>query len=273
MHNVSPSIYQRIILLSLFSFFLVGTAMTLIILLLHYPLNQARPVRVTPQGINLPGDQECAARVHRVSREPREDNRTANQRVPAPQQLAHLAPWNESSGVDPKADMLRKRITGNFTGTTDEILQWVACKWGVDSDIVRAQAVVESTWHQSQLGDYTSDRSLCPPNIWDGKGCYQSYGLLQIKYFYNQSAWPMSRDDTAFNADYTYGVLRTCLEGWTTYLKTRTPLPGYSPYHAGDIWGCLGRWFSGSWYDQGAVDYIQKIKTALDERRWLQAGF
>jgi hypothetical protein len=83
----------------------------------------------------------------------------------------------------------------------------------------------------------------------------------------------MSRDDTAFNVEYVLGVIRTCFEGWTTYLNNRTPLPGYARYHAGDIWGCLGRWYSGSWYDQGAVNYIQKVKTALAQKAWLEAGF
>jgi hypothetical protein len=60
---------------------------------------------------------------------------------------------------------------------------------------------------------------------------------------------------------------------WTTYLNNRTPLPGYARYHAGDIWGCLGRWYSGGWYDQGAVKDIQKVKTALAQKAWLEAGF
>lgn len=238
------------------------------------PTTSATTLTITsPSGVIIPSDQECTARVKRSGQEPRTDNIAANHRVPTQQQIAQLAPWNESIGVDPKADVLRKAITGNFTGTTDEILQWVACKWSIDPDIVRAQAIVESNWHQNQLGDYTSKRSACPPGIWDGKGCYQSYGILQIKYIYHQSEWPMSRDDTAFSAEFTYGDIRTCLEGWTTYLKPRIPLPGYPRYHAGDIWGCLGRWFSGTWYNQGAVNYIQKVKTALANKSWLQWGF
>jgi hypothetical protein len=226
-----------------------------------------------PPGAALPSEQQCAARVHGTSWEPRSDNTAANHRVPTQEQLALLTPWNESIGVDPKANNLLLQISGNFTGTTDEILQWAACKWGIDENIVRAETVVESNWHQNFQGDYTTDKSYCPPGTWDGKGCYQSYGLLQLKYFYFQSTWPMSRTDTAFNVEYVLGVIRTCFEGWTTYLNERTPLPGYSRYHAGDIWGCLGRWYSGGWYDQGAVDYIQKVKAALVEKPWLQAGF
>ena len=83
----------------------------------------------------------------------------------------------------------------------------------------------------------------------------------------------MSRDDTAFNVEYVLGVIRTCYEGWTTYLNDRVPLPGYSTYHAGDIGGCLGRWYSGGWYDQGAIDYIQKVQAAYKAQDWLKPGF
>lgn len=226
-----------------------------------------------PPATALPGEKECAARVHRSSWEPRPDNTSANHSVPGAQQIAQLAPWGPAIGVDAKADALRQQITGNFTGTTDEILQWVACKWGIDENIIRAEAVVESNWHQSQRGDYTTDHSYCPPGTWDGSGCYQSYGILQVKWYYFQSTWPMSWSNTAFNAEYIYGVIRTCYEGWTSYLNDRTPVSGYPRYHAGDVWGCLGRWYSGGWYDQGAIDYINKVKEALASKNWLQAGF
>jgi hypothetical protein len=226
-----------------------------------------------PPGSVLPSEKECAARVHRSSWEPRPDNTTANHSVPTSQQIAQLAPWGPAIGVNAKADALRRQITGNFTGTTNEIIQWVACKWGIDENIVRAEAIAESNWQQSQQGDYTSDQNYCPPGTWDGSGCYQSYGILQIKWYYFQSTWPMSRKDTAFNAEYVYGVIRTCYEGWTTYLNDSTPVAGYPHYHAGDIWGCLGRWYSGGWYTQGAIDYINAVKSDLTRKDWLQPGF
>src|SRR5690242_20223600 len=55
---------------------------------------------------------------HSSSWEPRPDNTTANHRVPTAQQIADPDPWGPSIGLDPKADTLRKQITGNFTGTT-----------------------------------------------------------------------------------------------------------------------------------------------------------
>ncbi len=271
------NVTKRTITISLVSILLLSTLVTFTAFAVNKLHTASNPNPATTvvvlQGKNLPSERDCATHVHFSSSEPRSNNTPANQSVPTHQQIAQLAPWNETIGVDPKADGLRKQVTGNFTGTTDEIFQWVACKWGIDANIVRAEAIVESHWHQNQRGDYTANRSACPPGSWDGQGCYQSYGILQIKYIYNQSAWPMSRDNTAFSAEYVYGVIRTCFEGWATYLKTLTPLPGYPQYQAGDLWGCLGRWYSGGWYDQGAIDYIQKVKTALAEKAWLQVGF
>jgi hypothetical protein len=231
------------------------------------------PGNTLPPGSALPGESTCAARVSPSSFEPRTDNNAANHRVPSAGQIANLQPWNPSIGLDNNSDSLRRQITGNYTGTTDEILQWVACKWGIDVNIVRAEAVQESNWHQSQLGDYTTNQSLCPPGAWNGSSCYQSYGILQIKYTYFKSEWPMSQQDTAFNAEFVYGWIRNCYEGWADYLYQLTPSPGYARYHAGDIWGCLGFWFSGGWYTSGAINYITIIKQDYQQKTWLQPGF
>ena len=54
-------------------------------------------------------------------------------------------------------------MTGNFTGTTDEIIQWTACKWGIDEDVVRAQAAKETYWFQKNVGDFSADPTRCVP--------------------------------------------------------------------------------------------------------------
>ena len=226
-----------------------------------------------PPDAQLPGEAECAQRVHRSSWEPRPDNNAANHRVPTAQQIAGLFLKGPDKGQVINVNNIGNQMTGNFTGTTDEILQWVACKWGIDVNIVRAQAIAESYWYQSQQGDLTDDASVCPPATWNGTSCYQSYGILQIKYIDNKTAWPMSRDDTAFSAEYAYRTIRRCYEGWTTYLNNITPTAGYPRYHAGDIWGCVGWWYSGSWYDQGALTYIMSVKMNLANKQWLKAGF
>jgi autotransporter family porin len=49
--------------------------------------------------------------------------------------------------MDARGHAVLQAVTGHFTGTTDEILQWGAYKWGFDPDLVRANAVDESRWH------------------------------------------------------------------------------------------------------------------------------
>src|SRR5260370_39654344 len=156
------------------------------------PQARAGAFTTLPPGAQLPSEAECAAHVRRSSWEPRPGNSVANHTVPTAQQIAGLVLWEPDNGQDAKVNALGRQITGNFTGTTDEILQWVACKWGINVNIVRAQAVVESHWHQNDRGDQTNDARLCPPGTWNGTSCYQSYGLLQIKYVDNKTVWPMS---------------------------------------------------------------------------------
>ncbi|MBV8694356.1 MAG: hypothetical protein JO183_02595 [Ktedonobacteraceae bacterium] len=227
-----------------------------------------------PPGAPLPGDADCASRVSPAG-EQRPDNDTGNHSMPTPQQIAGLTHWIPGSGLDGKADAFRQRITGNYMGTTDQIIQWASCKWGIDTNLLRAQAVQESTWHQNHLGDPTGDYSLCPPGGAQGDGgvCYQSYGLLQVKYHYNQSAWPMSRDDTAFSVDYAAALMRVCYEGWTDYLYAYSPANGYPTYHAGDMLGCMGVWFSGNWYDDNAISYINLVNQHLANQEWTQGNF
>jgi autotransporter family porin len=221
-----------------------------------------------PPGWALPSSEECAARVRRSPWEPRPENTYANGAWGVAG--AFLPPWANN---DVQAnEYMRPRIDGAFSGTTDEILQWGACKWGLDEDVVRAMAVQESRWRQSMTGDPTSDAGRCQA-IGLSVPCHQSYGLLQVKTTIHPGTWPYARDSTAFNVDYALAVLRNCFEGYELWLGQRIPLAGYSSYQAGDLWGCLGRWFSGGWHDQSAVDYIAKVRRHFDERTWTSAGF
>jgi hypothetical protein len=117
-------------------------------------------------------------------------------------------------------------ISGEFTGTTREILQWAACKWGIDQNVVFAQAAVESWWQQAQLGDWTANAMRCPPSHGigaDGKPgeCPQSYGILQNKYHLEQEAWPGIGVSTAMNASFAAcglspGGKNPIFTGWPT---------------------------------------------------------
>ncbi|MBI1862839.1 cellulase family glycosylhydrolase [Candidatus Microgenomates bacterium] len=219
-----------------------------------------------PPGSVLPSDSQCAAQVRRSSWEPRPDNTTANHTIPIAGQDYNIMDWVQF-GQNAQANTLRARINGNFTGTTDEILQWVACKWGVDEDLVRAQAQQESYWHQSQLGDNTSDAAACA-KIGETAPCYQSYGILQVKSTIHTVTWPAAKISTAFDADYAYGYWRSCYEGWIDWLKG-----GHADYVPGDQWGCVGHWFSGDWHTPDALSYTSEVQQKYQNKIWTQGGF
>jgi hypothetical protein len=215
-----------------------------------------------PPGAPLPSEVRCAARVHRSTWEPRPDNNKANHTVPRPpvsigQFSQYTADWNLR---------YRTRVTGNFKGTTDEIIQWAACKWGWSDNIVRAEAVRESKWHMSTEGDteprsrghctYDETRDPCPT----------SFGIMQIKWYFHPevsnprvgSSYPLSRQSTAFNIDMQLAEMRGCYDGMSTYLgNTR-----------GDVWGCIGYWFSGAWHTPPSDDYASIVQEQLDAKRW-----
>ena len=93
------------------------------------------PIAVVGVNGALPSESTCAARVVRTA-----ENRPGN------------TTFNNTRGSSPNNE--NSRVTGNFVGTTDEIIQWAACKWGLSADWARAQATIESNWHQDiSFGD------------------------------------------------------------------------------------------------------------------------
>jgi hypothetical protein len=169
------------------------------------------------------------------------------------------------------------RVDGQFIGTTDAILKWASCKWGFDENVTRATAVNETHWRQTEIGDVGNGISL---------------GILQVK----SSDYPSSCEavsssqntadvtnpdcysylSTAFDADYKLAQQRACFDGQVSYLTERTPTAGYPTYPNGTedemMWGCVGWWYSGSWYDSGAINYISEVKSYLSAQTWLQPG-
>jgi len=206
-----------------------------------------------PPGAALPSDEACAAAVR-----PTPEIRPANA-VP-----------NARRGIGPTAG--QPRVTGNFAGTTDEIIQWVACKWGIDEDVVRAQVAKESWWNQSAGGDRTGDASACHPALRGTLPCPESVGLGQVRYRYHTDAFAADNAlrSSAHNLDYTYAAWRLCFEGGVTWLNA---VERGSTYVAGDMWGCLGVWFSGRWHTPAADGYIAAVKELLARRVWETPDF
>src|SRR5262245_26073407 len=104
--------------------------------------------RALPVGARLPDEQVCAARIEDSRWEPRPENRRQNTRSID----ARLPVYGD---YDPRWQRdYRPRISGDFRGTTDEIIQWAACKWGLEPDLLRAQAYAESSWRMDSEGDF-----------------------------------------------------------------------------------------------------------------------
>lgn len=223
-----------------------------------------------PPGSALPSDAQCAAAV-----KPRPENKGVNAIYNATRGNQQLGE-DIFAGDDPRAlTQIRPRVTGNFVGSTDEILQWAACKWGIDEDIVRAQAATESFWQQTAKGDWTTDGSICAPGHGPGVDgrpgqCPESWGILQNRYTYEKSAWPGIESSTAFNADTAYAIWRACYEGYEVWLND---VEQGQPYASGDAWGCVGRWFAGRWHTPPAEEYISRVKGNLADRIWEQPSF
>lgn len=225
-----------------------------------------------PPGAKLPSSAECA---RLVNASPSPEIRPANGRVNHTRGQ-HVPPTGFfPQGDSSQVESLAPLINGNFTGTTEDILRWAACKWGIDQDVVFAQAAVESAWQQGYLGDWTTDATRCPPGHGLGADgvpgqCPESYGILQNNYPFEEAAWPGIATSTAMNADVTYAIWRSCYNGDEIWLNNE---PSGRPYSAGDLWGCVGRWFAGSWYTPAAGRYISRVKEYLSERIWLRPAF
>jgi hypothetical protein len=220
-------------------------------------------------GAKLPSGAQCAKWVR--SRPMKENkgvnrkyNRTTGQHVG--KNFFSGDTWQANKQIAP-------RVNGDFTGTTAEILRWAACKWGINQNIVFAQAAVESWWRQTTMGDWES--SGCPPGHGPGVDgepglCPQSWGILQNRYPYEESSWPGIMKSTAMNADLAYAIWRTCYDGYETWLNT---VQHNGKYGAGNAWGCVGRWFAGRWRTAPAEQYIAKVKQYLKERIWTTPDF
>jgi hypothetical protein len=183
----------------------------------------------------------------------------------------HSSPVYTDSWI-PASDFAQ--VNGNYVGSTDMILRWAACKWGIDENIVRAQAWNESGWRQDDVGDWRTELSQCERGIWDGwtgTGCYQSHGILQIKLL-SFDAYPEAITSTAFNADFRMAYQRACMNGDISYLADQTPTAGYPTYPNGTsdqmLWGCIGDWYSGNWYDADALSYIAAVQQYAATKPW-----
>lgn len=213
-------------------------------------------------GAALPSGAACAGRVRRTPGEVRPTNSVYNNHTGTQKHLSQPYPT-------------MSRVDGNFSGTTDQIIQWGACKWGLDEDIVRAQAAKESWWDQRSIGDFQGDASKCVPGHPIGADghpgqCPASGGLLSLTYQYYANGFPQAMTSTAYNVDYVLAWWRACYTGQVTWLNS---VDRGATYRAGDAWGCVGTWYAGRWHTPAAEGYISAVKSYLQQRIWTTPGF
>ena len=143
----------------------------------------------------------------------------------------------------PKSDF--SSVDGSYSGTTDDLIRITACKWGIDEDYIRAQAWIESGWHQdcaaahggtgcneggdennpagctpSSITGFTTTGPTTPTLTANGQFCemegfgglsgtnqYDSWSIVQTKVYYEWATWPMIEESTPFALDYRYAAL------------------------------------------------------------------
>jgi hypothetical protein len=216
---------------------------------------------------------------------PEPENRSANvpenDYVPTSAQLqAFYSARNNNGQTVVQANPYDQYVTGDYTGTTDEIIQWAAWKWGIPADWLRAEYLLESNWNQSALGDETTVSPAVyaeyPPQarIPNSDNVYESMGISQIKWAPDGSQGAGTEqlrwESTAFNADYQAATLRFYYDN-PDGLRSAW---GDSTYSAGNAWDSLGGWFEPyPWLNSGQLSYIASVQSILAARTWAQPGF
>jgi hypothetical protein len=202
-----------------------------------------------PKATRPLSDAQAARRVKHSSFEPRPKNRTATHRMPTSAQVKAFRAQSEM----PYA----RYVTGHFTGTTDEVIQWAAIKWGFSPELLRAVASVETRWKMSFVGDNGD-----------------SFGLFQVRrpFHCEEPVCKQFREDAAFNADYYGGIVRAYYDGKQTWLNDVAAENG-KPYRRGDLWASVGAWFAGRWWTAPAREYVGKVQRTLKERTWRTRAF
>lgn len=227
-------------------------------------------------------DAEAAALVSPVA-ERRSNNATPNHYCPTD---ADLSLYHSAVDVHGESETklgytfnpYHKYVSGRFVGTTDEIIEWAAHKWGVPEDVLRAEYVHESWWNQSAMGDRRTETNplLYPAfsRISGTSDVFESLGLTQVKWHpdgsVNPGTEPLRWESTAFNVDYQASVVRFYYDDPMGHRSNW----GDSSYYKGDPWLSIGGWYNPyPWNNSGQLSYISNVQKDLANRTWAQPGF
>jgi hypothetical protein len=103
-------------------------------------------IELLPPSATLPTVHTCAVRVHASAWEPRPQNEDENYNT-----ADLVVPAIDGVDDDAQAFYLTRIAAVNqadIVGTTDELIQFFSCYWGVDDESMRARALIESSWDQ-----------------------------------------------------------------------------------------------------------------------------
>jgi len=225
-------------------------------------------------------DAGAASHVVAVA-ENRPQNTPANNYIPSSVELQAFYKARDDQGqTSTQRDPYLAYVTGGYSGTTDEIIQWAAWKWGIPPDWLRAEYVVESHWRQDDLGDRESVSSGAyseyPPQarVPGTNDVYQSMGISQIKWKDDGSdgagTEPLRWKSTPFAADYQAATVRFYFDD----PKGARSSWGDDSYHPGDQWLSIGGWYQPyPWDNSSQRDYIDQVQQELANRTWEKPGF
>jgi hypothetical protein len=228
-----------------------------------------------------PLSDAAAAALVRTSPELRPANATANAHAPTADEIRAFHEARYTSGGN-KGQLNSEVITtlpdvsGNFVGTTDEILQWASYKWGIPLDVVRAVAQNESNWNMSYLGDLAtvSDTAGYPAySVKSPTQVYQSLGIMQVKWKADGSRHagtePLRHTSTAFNVDYWAANIRFFFDG-----GARLWFGSNGAYAPADGWLSIGAWYNPTpWKNADQLLYIDHVQQKVARHAWTSTGF
>jgi len=220
--------------------------------------------------------------------ENRPNNTSANNFVPSASALQsfYSADTSNAGQTVVQANPYDKYVTGKYTGTTDEIIQWASWKWGVPTDWLRAEYALESNWNQGEtnssgtgllgfgFGDQNSVSAAWyaqyPKQSQLGNNeVFQSLGITQVKWAPDGSVGagtePLRWESTAFNVDYQAATIRFYFDNPDGARSAW----GDSSYTSGQEWNSLGGWFSPyPWNNSGQENYITAVQCRLTNKTW-----
>ncbi len=211
----------------------------------------------------LPTVSQCLDRVHHSTWEPRPENNGGDGYADENHNISSLN-IPDVDGIDSGAQRFYlNRIEAvndaNIMGTTDELIQFFSCYWGVDDNSTRARAVIESSWDQ----DFNGDSGV-------------SWGLLQVKDEAprdrgsgpHNSTYPDVFMSTGNNLNYALAWIAGCyrgdMSGWIPDEFMNDPGRRYRE--------CVGLWYSGEWRS-GNSEYLSSYDKELNNKTWLSSDF